>query len=419
MNIVILASWGCFGGGGGDVPSTVVARGPFEIVLAIPGELEAVRSVTLSAPDMNGAAKVSWLVDAGARVAEGDVLVKFDETDLQEHLEQAKTDLEVARTKIEQGKAQLAVKLGNIENEITSSTLSRERAAMRITDSETVPRVERESARIDVEEATLAVERSRSSLESARLEGEAELELLRLEAEKAQREVVQSERTLSEATIVAPSPGIVILSETWKGGSTGTVTVGDSLWGGQVVVELPDLSEMEVEAWVHEVDAAKVAVDQVVTVVVDAHPDAKHPGKVAKVADLAVQRKPEATVKHLEVTIALDETTSVMKPGMTVRAEVLVAHHDDVLAVPQEAVFHKGDESYVFRRGLAGFARTPVTLGATNDTHVIVTSGLDDGDVVALADPALGADAPPSAGAPGAPAASAPPAPVPAAEPLQ
>lgn len=401
MNIGIFALWACIGGRGGDLPTTTVTRGPFEIVLAIPGELQAVRSVTLSAPDMGGQAKVTWLVDAGTRVAEGDVLVKFDDTDMKEHIEQAKTELEVALTKIEQRKAQLAVHLGDVENEVTSSTLSRERASMRITDSETVPRVERESARIDVEEATIAVARAQAGLESARLEGEAELELLRLEAEKAQREVTQSERILSEAALVAPSPGIVILPSVWKGGSRGPVTVGDSLWGGQTIVELPDLTEMEVQAWVHEVDAARVAVDQAVTVVIDAHPDTKHPGHVAKVADLAVQRKPDATVKHLEVTVALDTTSPLMKPGMTVRAEVLVAKHDAVLAVPQEAVFHDGTETYVLRSGLSGFSRTKVTLGATNDTHVIVTEGLDDGDVIALADPDH-ADSPPSAGAPSA-----------------
>ena len=84
-------------------------------------------------------------------------------------------DLKVAETKIEQREAQLAVRLGDLANEVTNSELSLKRAEMRITESETVPRVDRESAKIDVQGANIALGRTKSGLESARLEGRARL----------------------------------------------------------------------------------------------------------------------------------------------------------------------------------------------------------------------------------------------------
>ncbi len=388
MTALLLASLlACSGGDADAIPTAEVERGDFEVVLAIPGELKAVNSVTLSAPDLNAQIKVTWVIEEGARVNEGDTLVELDTIELQTDLESAESQLEVARTKIEQKKAQLAVRLADLENTVTSARLSLEKAKLRLTDSETVPRVERESARLDVEEFTLSVERSKASLESARLEGEAELALLRLEADEAESKVDSIRDRLEKCVVKAPSDGLVILPSIWKGGSRGPISTGDNLWAGSTMLELPDLSQMEIEAWVHEVDAGKLAVDQPVSVVIDAYPDPAHAGVVKRVADLAVQRDRESKVKYLKVMIALDETVSVMKPGMTVRGEVLLETVPDVLSVPLEAVFYEEGEPYVYTQGLRGFGRTGVTLGTRNDTHVVITEGLEDDAVVALVDP--------------------------------
>jgi len=388
-------------GGGQDVPTAEVVGGSFDVVLPIPGELKAVRSVSMSAPDLPGQTKVTWVVDEGTRVQEGDELVKFDETDLQNKLEKADNDLKISIMKIEQREAQMQVRIGDLSNEITNAELALRRAEMRTTESETVPRVEREAAVIDVQAATIALERSKSSMESARLENQAELELLGLEAERWKKQLSQAEDALTKAVMHAPSPGIVILPSIWKGGSRGPISAGDTVWGGSGILELPDLTDMQVEAWVHEVDAAKVAVGQSVDVVIDAHPDPAHKGEVTKVADLAVRRDREREVKHLEVTVTLAATSDVMKPGMTVRSEVLVSHLEDVLSIPQEAVFYDGEQPQVYVRGFGGFTAVPVQLGTTNDTHVVVSEGLQAGAEVALIDPDL-AGTTPRAGSPAA-----------------
>ena len=387
LHLLTISLLACGGGAGDDVPSTEVARGDFDVVLAIPGELKAVNSVTMTAPDIEGQIKVTSVIEEGARVEEGDVLIELDRVELEKALASGESQLEVARTKIDQKRAQLAVRLADLENNVTSARLSLEKANLRLTDSETVPRVERESARLDVEEFTLSVARSQASQESARLEGVAELQLLQLEAEQAASDVETLRENLDKCTITAPSSGLVILPAIWKGGSRSPVSVGDTLWSGSTLLELPDLSEMEIEAWVHEVDAARVAADQPVTIVIDAYPDPPHTGTVRKVADLAVQRDRSSKVKYLKVKVGIDETVSAMKPGMTVRTEVLLETVPSVLSVPLEAVFYEEGEPYVYTQGLRGWGRATVALGTKNDTHVVVTEGLEEGTRVALLDP--------------------------------
>ncbi len=397
---------GCDAGDGAVVPRATVTRGPLTVTLGVPGELEAVNSQSIAAPNVRGSLKITTLAEEGDRVHQGDILVEFDRTDLEKELEGANSKLLVTKTKIAQKGAQQQVRLASAESDVLRAELDKKRAEMRVTDSETVPRVERETARLDVSEFTLAVTRSAAALESSRLEMSAELELLRLEQAEAQAKVDSILRQLEQLTARAPGDGIVILTEAWRGGKQGKASVGDNVWPGNPIMELPDLSQMRVEAWVHEVDATQVAVGQSVRVVVDARPEPALIGTVERVSDLAVKRTDASDVKHLKVLVKLDATDPALKPGMTVRAEIRVAEVPDVLTVPREAVFYTGSDPFVRRSGLGGWRSVAVTVGATNDSHVVIQSGLDAGDIVALADP--------DALAPGPPAGAAGPAPVPA-----
>lgn len=377
----------CGGSGDRAIPTATVTQGPFDVILAVPGELEAVNSVSITAPDLGRTIKITSIAEEGSRVSEGDVVVEFDQNELLDDLEQAEAKLEVAQTKIAQQKTQLDVRMADLENNVVKAELALERAQMRVSESETVPLVDRESAKIDVRESQLSLDSSRATLEQERLQAQAELQLLELEVRQEELKVQRARERLAKATATAPADGLVILADIWKGGSMGRVQAGDTVWRGSALMSLPDLSEMQVKSWVHEVDAGKVAVGQPVSIVIDAHPDPAWQAEVSKVADLAVKRDGSDVVKHVKIEASLAETAETMKPGMTVRAEILVDHLDEALSIPQEAVFVQGERTYVYREAFRGFDDIDVTLGIRNDTHVVVESGLEAGDVVALVDP--------------------------------
>jgi len=401
---MVFGVMGCAGEGSLDLPTATVMRADFDVVLAVPGELEAVNSVTISAPDLGRTIKITSIAEEGSRVAVGDVLVEFDRNELVDDLEQAESKLEVARTKIDQKKAQLEVRIADLENDVIKAELSLKRAKMRLTDSETVPLVERKAAQLDVEESTLNLESTQATLVSERLKAEAELQLLELEVQQEAMKVDRQRDRLGKATVVAEADGLVILPEIWKGGSHGTVQAGDTVWRGSTIMLLPDLSVMRTVAWVHEVDAGRVATGQPVSIVIDAHPDPAWDATITRVADLAVRRNGESAFKHVKVEADMPDRGEVMKPGMTVRTEILIERVPDALSVPQEAVFTDAEGQFVQRKGLTGWNRAPVELGTRNDTHVVVEAGLEEGDVVALMDPdGFEAGTPAPAATPGSP----------------
>lgn len=370
------------GGSSQEIPTATAQRGTFDVRLSVQGELSAKTSTTVSTPDFDVNAKIAWLAEEGTRVKKGDKLVGFDTAEMEQQLENARSALEVAQTKIEQNDAQLKLKLVDAEAAIRGVELDLRMAKMRVTESETVPLVDREDAKANAQRAEMAIDAAKSALETTRLQAAAERQLLQLEVEEQQRNVAKLERQLAQAELFAPTDGLVILYERWDG----KVKVGSQPWSGQTIVTLPDLSAMEAVVWVHEVDSPAVAVDQTADVVMDAHPGSPTHGRVAKVADLAVPRG-EDKIKHLKVTLELDETTELMKPGMTVQANLLLSSLPDVVSVPIEAVQRADGATWVYVRGLGGWTRQDVVLGARNDVAVVVEDGVAEGDVVALVDP--------------------------------
>ena len=181
--------------------------------------------------------------------------------------------------------------------------------------------------------------------------------------------------------------GIVVFESDWRGN---TPKVGDNVWSGQALASLPLLQEMEVEAYVLEADAGGLKAGCPAQVVIEAQPEVVYPGTIKRVDSLAKPRQRDVPVNYFAVTVALARTERErMRPGQRVRA-TLVLDEAQALTVPRQAVLERGGRRVVLRRNSDGrFAEAAVKLGATSPGLVVVTEGLQEGDRVALRDPAL------------------------------
>lgn len=379
--MVLLAMLGC-GPGADVIPETTAQTGVFRVELGVHGELEAEESITVKCPDFRTRPEIAWMIDEGSRVSEGDPVIEFDREAMERGLLTAEAELELAQTKIQQNAAKLQLRLQELRANIEKAELDLQLAKMKRTESTSVPLVEREDAKANEQRAEMAIAAARGALKTAELDARAETQLLELEVEKRQRELNEYRDQLEKSVLTAPDDGLVLIGTNWQG----KWKVGSRPWTGAELIELPNLSTMQVKAHVHEVDSPRIAKGQRATVVMEAHPDLPVQGSVSKVADLAVPMG-EDDIKFLEVTVALDQTLPEMKPGMTVRVDLVLEEHPDAVWVPIEAVRAEEDGArFVYTSGLTGWSRTPVEAGVMNDTHQVVT-GLEAGTTVALVAP--------------------------------
>ena len=193
---------------------------------------------------------------------------------------------------------------------------------------------------------------------------------------------------LARTEIRAPTAGFVVLNEVFQGTVKRRPRAGDTVWQGQPLLYLPDLSAMVVKTQVREEDLHKLKPGQLAAVRVEAYPDALFEGEVASVGVLAVENAGAATAgKHFQLAVNLRASDARLRPGMTARVSIVSDRVHGVLVIPVAALYYEGGQPtcYVFD-GRAIVARK-VSVGRRSEDLLEVTAGLTEGEQVSLAKP--------------------------------
>jgi len=161
----------------------------------------------------------------------------------------------------------------------------------------------------------------------------------------------------------------------WEGRK---IQLGDSVWVGMKIAEVPDLTSMRVRAWLSDVDDGEIEVGMPATCTIDAYPDRSVPGRVAEIGVVAQEgRGQNATRRYFDVLIELERADpEIMRPGMSVKVEVEAERRADVVLVPRTSLALDAQGAHVV---LADGATQPIELGACSATACEVRSGLGAG----------------------------------------
>ena len=177
---------------------------------------------------------------------------------------------------------------------------------------------------------------------------------------------------------------MVIYVREWNGKKKG---VG-SLWYtfDPTVATLPDLTQMESQTYINEVDVRKIALGQKVQITLDADPTKKLDGVVTAIANVGEQR-PNQDSKVFEVKVQVTKPDTTLRPGMTTANAIEVASLPSVLSVPLEAVVNEAGFSYVYKKDGSHVVKQMIESGTTNDNEMVVKRGVTQEDHVLLTVP--------------------------------
>jgi multidrug resistance efflux pump len=381
-----------------------VRRGHFVREVSVSGTLKAVKATPIVVPVETGRSqKVAALARDGSLLKAGDLVVEFDPWDADREAADGKADLSSAQARIEKTRAdggKTARSLA-LDRDVAQEQLKRAQTFL-LTDDRLFSRnaviesaLDRDlfAKKADVAERKLSRSGRLSAAESA---------LGEIAAGKARTSIANAEKSLRALRIVAPHDGLLVLERKWTGEPP---FVGDSLWPGQKVAEIPDLSQLEAKVFVLEADAAGLKPGLSARLAIEGRPGADFAASVVRVDPLAKPRDRQSPVKYFETVLALEKPDpSSMRPGERVRAVIRLEEADGVVAIPRGALFEKDGKRVVYRRENGGFTPVEVKVGRNSVSRIVVESGLRPGDRVALRDPTLKTATPAGAGAAAAPA---------------
>jgi multidrug resistance efflux pump len=362
------------------------------------GTFKAVRATPIVAPVESGREqKIAVLARDGSLLKAGDLVVEFDPWAAQREAADGNADVAAAKAKIAKSQAEgrRNAESLSLDRDLAKDQLDRA-STFQLTDAQLFSRNAIIESALDRDLYTRKADvAGRKSETSGRLWA-ADRALGEIEAGKAKVKVAMAEKSLAALRIVAPHDGLLMLEKKWSGE---TAFVGDSVWPGQKIAEIPDLSELEAKVFVLEADAAGLKAGLRVRLSIEGRSGEELAATVSRVDALAKPREQQSPVKYFETTIALERTNpALMKPGQRVRAVIELETAEGVLAVPRGALFEKDGQRVVYRREGPGFVPVEVTVGRNSISRVVIEKGLRDGDRIALRDPLQKEPAPSSGG---------------------
>ena len=382
---VILLKPGRLVQGASGVDDLTIGPRSLGVELNSPGALRATSVQNFGGPPGFGdywQFQIVSLVAEGNNVKKGDLLIGFDAQKINQDLQQVQNELEQASKELEKTKVQIDLEQGDLAAKLAEA--ENKYANLKLKQSP-FPELARSN---DIEVDKLALEEARREVESLKewmdwqkKSSEATYRIIESKKARAELKVAEIKRALENFQVKADRDGVAVYKLKWNGER---FQVGENVWTGQPIIEIPDLNTIVAEAFIPEVDIGKLKLGQRAEVAIDALPGKTYTGHVAGMGRLVHSKSWDIPNRILEAQIALDQLdTGVMRPAMSIKVKIETAMLTDVLAVPLRAVHQTADGWLVKLRADGRWHDRAVKLGASNSTDVVVAEGLKAGDRIA------------------------------------
>ncbi len=275
------------------VPTTAVRRSDVIIRSYTRGELRAVRSVTLVAPNLFGTVQITRLAPLGALAREKDLVIEFDDSEVRSRLDEKRLELEQLEEQIKKAKAELDIRTNEDQVELLRARYGVRRSELEVQRNELLSSIDATKNKLNLEEARRKLKQLESDIKSRQEQSLAELAVLAEKKNKAVLELGREKMRLSQVKVLAPMSGLVAIRQNrpmgmfFRGMQLPDLREGDQVYPGTPVADVLDLSELEVSAKVGEVDRANLREGQDVSIQLDAVPEKHFHGKIKSLSGTA------------------------------------------------------------------------------------------------------------------------------------
>jgi RND family efflux transporter MFP subunit len=284
-----------------------IQRGPIALQRTFSGELQALAEFVV-APKVSGRVE-RVIVNIADRVKRGQVVAELDNDEYVQSVAQAQADLLVTRANL--SAARSALEIVKREFKRTESLLKRGIAS----DSEfDAAKQDQLAKQAQLKVAAAQVTKAESSLETANIR----LRYTKVTAgwTGGDEHRVVAERYVDEGQTVAANAPLLL------------------------IVELHPIVGV---VFVTERDYARLKPGQLVSLTTDAYPGEQHTGRIDRIAP--VFRK---STRQARIEMTIDNPQHRLKPGMFIRATVVLARVPEATIVPEQALTIRDDRSGVF-----------------------------------------------------------------------
>ena len=362
-------------------------------VLSVTGYVVAHHKIAVGAKVMG---RVAWIgVEKGDNVQEGQVLVRLEDSEFRAQVNQARANIAASQARLDQLRSgsrpqeKLRDKATVLQAEARLKKAEADyQRADRLFRSGVASKAELDSALSERDTAAALLEAARQSSRMTDI-GPRPEEIRAAEAEVQQMKAAldYAQTQLAATEIKAPVSGTVLERIVERG-----EMVSPSAFGGSgartSVVDLADLSDLQVELDISQTDFARLKMDQRAEIIPEAYPNLKYNGFIEEIAPEANRAK--ATI---QVKVKVENPDQQLRPEMNARVNFFAPNtagqeNNSSLGrvlVPKQAVVRKDNSAFVFVVKGDKVEQRTIRAGEEIGDDYYVLEGLSGGESVAVA----------------------------------
>jgi RND family efflux transporter MFP subunit len=170
-------------------------------------------------------------------------------------------------------------------------------------------------------------------------------------AKQAQLEVAKAQVTKAKASLEAAKIrlGYTKVTADWAGGDRQRLVAerfvdeGDTVSANTPLLAIVELDPITGVIFVTEKDYTRLKRGQAASLTTDAYPDERFQGRIERIAPVFRQ-----TTRQARVELTIDNHQHRLKPGMFIRATVVLERVTDTTIVPEQALTKRADQIGIF-----------------------------------------------------------------------
>ncbi len=311
---------------GNDFVLTPVRRGDLVVKTHFRGELRAVRSLPLAAPNLGSVTQITKLAPSGALASVGDLIFELDDSERRATLEDAELEVERVGELLKEAETDLEIRKSQDEVELLKARFAVKSAELEVQKNELISAIDARKNILTLEESKRRERKLGQDIQSRLQQREAELAVLGEQSRKARLDAERERRRINQSRVLSPMSGLVSIQQNRAGGRGGfgqtmpDVQEGDQIPPGMEVVKILDLSEMELLAKVEEIERSNLHEGQEAVILLDALPGKMVRARVRRLGNTASANvfRGEAT-KKFDCVLSIDMAQLLRHVGATPR----------------------------------------------------------------------------------------------------
>ncbi len=196
------------------------------------------------------------------------------------------------------------------------------------------------------------------------------------------KKLKQHQMALNQLEVRAPSDGLILYMKDRRGEKP---AVGNTVFPGSPIAQIPDLSNLQASLYVLANEAIELDKGNQIEFRLDAFPEKTFTGQILEVAKFPSEIQRGDPTKYFALSANIDQQDALeLQPGRKLTAKITVETGRTTIAVPLQSVIYENEQSYVYVQDGNDFTRQVVTTGRKNLHFIEIIEGIEPGTKIAL-----------------------------------